>query len=242
VLYDLGGGTNIGVTTARAFRTPNYVELYSQGPHLAAYSFEVGNPDLDLERGTGADVFLRVDTDLIHLDVAGFYNRINNYVFPRNTGEISRLQLPIYQFASEAATMIGAEGDVRLNLHSSVRLSGSVSYVRGTITETDEPLPLIPPLSGGVNVRYQNEGFFVGGGFTGATEQSRVGEFEEPTDGYVLFNASAGVQWFKFGWLHSITIRADNLTDVEYRNHLSRVKSVMPEAGRSVTLVYRVDF
>ncbi len=95
---------------ARAFRTPDYVELFSQGPHLAAYSFEVGNPDLELERGTGADIFVRLNSASLELELAGFYNRIDNFVFPRNTGEISRLQLPIYQFASETAEMLGAEG------------------------------------------------------------------------------------------------------------------------------------
>ena len=33
-----------------------------------------------------------------------------------------------------------------------------------------------------------------------------------------------------------------NLTDVEYRNHLSRVKEIMPEAGRGLSLSYRVVF
>ena len=34
----------------------------------------------------------------------------------------------------------------------------------------------------------------------------------------------------------------DNLADVEYYNHLSRVKSVMPEPGRNIKLLYKVYF
>jgi iron complex outermembrane receptor protein len=95
---------------------------------------------------------------------------------------------------------------------------------------------------GNVGLRYQAASFYVETGINAAAEQNRVGQFEQPTDGYVVWNASAGVQLFRFGWLHSITIRAKNVTNAEYRNHLSRVKEIMPEAGRSVTLVYRVDF
>ncbi len=242
MLYDVGGDTKLGLTLARAFRTPGYVELFSQGPHLAAYSFEVGNPDLELERGTGADVFLRANTQSLELEVAGFYNRISNYVFPRATGEMSRLQLPVFQYTGEDAEMIGAEGDVNWTIVPGMSFHGSASYVRGTLVETDEPLPLIPPLIGGVGLRYDGAGFYFGADVKAAAEQNRVGEFEDPTDGYTLLNGSAGVQWFKFGWLHSVTLRADNLTDATYRNHLSRIKDIMPEAGRSVTLVYRVDF
>ena len=48
----------VGVSLARAFRTPSVNELYSEGPHLAAYAFEVGNPSLENEQGTGNDVFI----------------------------------------------------------------------------------------------------------------------------------------------------------------------------------------
>ncbi len=242
MLYDIGSGAKLGVTLARAFRTPDYVELFSQGPHLAAYSFEVGNPELELERGTGADVFLRANSQNLKLEIAGFYNRISNYVFPRATGEMSRLQLPVFQYSGEDAEMIGAEGDVNWEFVANLSVNGSASYVRGRLIDTDEPLPLIPPLVGSLGLRYDGAGFYVGAGVKAAADQNRVGAFEEPTDGYALLNATAGIQWFKFGWLHSVTLKADNLTDAEYRNHLSRIKAIMPEAGRSVTMVYRVDF
>ncbi|MEQ9569185.1 MAG: TonB-dependent receptor, partial [Longimicrobiales bacterium] len=57
VLRRLPGDFTVGASLARAFRAPDVSELYSEGPHLASYSFEVGNPDLDTEVGTGIDQF-----------------------------------------------------------------------------------------------------------------------------------------------------------------------------------------
>jgi len=34
----------------------------------------------------------------------------------------------------------------------------------------------------------------------------------------------------------------DNMTNSAYRDHLSRVKSIMPEPGRNVRLLYRAYF
>ena len=39
-----------------------------------------------------------------------------------------------------------------------------------------------------------------------------------------------------------MTLRIDNLFNHEYRDHLSRVKAIMPEPGRDVSLVYRMQF
>jgi iron complex outermembrane receptor protein len=44
------------------------------------------------------------------------------------------------------------------------------------------------------------------------------------------------------GKLHSVTVRVDNLANVVYREHLSRIKEIMPQPGRSITLLYRLTF
>ncbi len=116
------------------------------------------------------------------------------------------------------------------------------SYVRGTLTELDQPLPLIPPFKGSVDVRYEQPSYFVGIGTRFAARQDRVGAFETPTPGYAVVHATVGRTWQWLGRLHNVTLRLDNLTDQVYREHLSRLKSIMPEVGRHVSLLYRVDF
>jgi iron complex outermembrane receptor protein len=37
-------------------------------------------------------------------------------------------------------------------------------------------------------------------------------------------------------------LRADNLFDADVRNHLSRLKSVMPEKGRNFSLLAKMEF
>jgi iron complex outermembrane receptor protein len=242
VLYAIGNGVDIGASAARAFRTPSYVELYSQGPHLAAYTFEVGNPDLAIEASTGLDVFLRIRASAARAELAAFAQWIDDYVYIRNTGEISRLQLPIYQFTGEDARMIGGEGSVEWMPVSGLSVRATGSYVHATNTVRDEPLPLIPPLRGNLAVRYGNAGWYLEAGLEAAAAQNRISEFEDPTDGYLVPSVAAGYGWRLWQRAHSLSLRVDNLTNKVYYNHLNRVKSIMPEAGRNVSLLYRVDF
>jgi iron complex outermembrane receptor protein len=243
VLRRLPGGLSAGASLARAFRAPDISELYSEGPHLASYSFEVGNPDLDTEVGTGFDLFLRLDRGSVRAEAALFRNDIDGYLYPRETGETSpRTQLPIYQYTGADARLAGVEGSLDLAWSEHWAIDGTVSLVRGTLTETDTPLPFIPPVNGRAGLRYDTPGWFAGTEIRFSARQDRLGEFETPTDGYAVFGLSGGLRTTLAGRLHSMTLRIDNVTDEGYRNHLSRTKDIMPEAGRGVSLVYRIVF
>lgn len=242
-LYDFGGGIGLGVNVARAFRTPDATELYSQGPHLATYSVEIGNPDLEAETGLGTDIFLRITRDRVKSEFALFRNAIDNYIFPRRTGETDAdTGLPVYRFAGERAVLMGFEGRTEWSVTDRLVLDGTISQVRGTLTKADEPIPFIPPRTGRLAARYEAPGYFLGVGAKLAARQDRVGEFEDPTAGYTVFDATAGVRWVARGRVHSVTLRADNIADTEYRDHLSRIKDIMPQPGRSVSLLYRLNF
>ena len=75
-----------------------------------------------------------------------------------------------------------------------------------------------------------------------AGSQERTGQFEQPTDGYTILGLSGGVRLTFAGGLHVVTLHIENLGNTEYRNHLSRVKEIMPEAARALNVSYRIVF
>lgn len=258
-IVELRDGIRLGANVSRAFRTPDYNELYSDGPHLAAYSYDVGNPSLEEETGVGVDVFLRVTRPSWRGEIAAFRNDLRNYVFPRNTGAVARQgNRPLFQYVGRDAVLQGVEGDLHLELAPRWSLEATASYVRGTLESrgdfvpaSDDPgtlvpasrdLPLMPPLNGQVTVRYEGERWFGGVGTRMAARQERIGDFETPTAGYALLDLQAGVKVPVGAGMHSITLRLDNVLDQEYRSHLSRTKSVIPEVGFNAQLLYRWTF
>ncbi len=42
------------------------------------------------------DVFVRVNRDRFHAELAGFRNGLDNYIYYRDTGEQTESELPIY--------------------------------------------------------------------------------------------------------------------------------------------------
>ena len=241
-LLRLTGQFTLGASVARAFRTPDVHELYSEGPHLAANSFDVGNPSLETESGLGIDVFGRFTRQRLSAEVTWFRNTIAGYIFPQATGKLSRILLPIYQYVGEDALLTGFESLLGWSTPAGLKLEAVASHVRGTIRATDEPLPFMPPLEGRLAIGYSPVDWFVEAEARMAGSQERTGRFEQPTDGYAVLGLSGGVRLTFAGRLHVVTLHLDNIGDTEYRNHLSRVKEIMPEAGRGVRATYRVVF
>lgn len=262
-LWHLGGGVRVGASAARAFRTPDFNELYSDGPHLAAYSYDVGDPDLKPETGLGADLFVRLDRQRVRGELAAFRYRIADYVFPSSRGRVEqgRQDAPRFQFTNEDLSLRGAEARLAVDLTRWLVLDGTGSVVLGRFTNArpDIPVvtgggadtawvaasrfpPLTPPARGRLALRHEHPRWFVEGATRLSARQERTGDFEDETAGYALLDASAGWRLLVGSRLHAITLRLDNALDHEYRDHLSRTKVVMPEPGRNVSLLYRLTF
>lgn len=241
VLYALSSEVTIGANGGRAFRSPDVNDLYSRGPHLAVYREEIGNPNLDLETALGLDAFVRVEQSRFRAELSVFRNAINGFIYPEDTGETSQRDLPVARFVGRDALLTGAEGLMQWEIRPSTVLVASASHVHGSLREDGTPLPLIPPLRGSVELRHERPTFTAGIGTRWALRQDRLGEFEAATDGFAVHHMMAGVRWSWTGRLHDVTLRLDNFTNVAWRDHLSRVKSIRPEAGRNLSVLYRID-
>ena len=260
LLWEPQSWLSLGGSVARAYRTPDFNELYSDGPHLAAYSYDVGDPRLRKETGVGADLFARLRAGGVQAEVTAFHNRLADFIYLRNTGEPGRQGgRYVFQYSNTDAELTGLEGDVQWSVTSRVVVDGTLSLVQGDVTgprgtlpadpelglperAASENLPFIPPLNGRVGVRYDTPRWFAGTGVRMAARQDRLGDFETETAGYGVLDVNAGARLMIGGRLHSLTLRVDNALDKEFREHLARTKDIMPQAGVNVGLLYRLIF
>lgn len=242
-LYSFTDIVHFGININKSSRVPTIEELFSEGPHLAAYSYEIGNPDLEDERGWGTEIFVYHNFNNLHFHLNVFRNDLGYYIIPRNTGETNFATfLPIYKTEGIAALFYGIEGQVSCEFLDNFKIGMTLSYTRGKFKETDKSLPQIPPLKSNIELSYTNDIWALGINSEIAAEQNKVDEFEKPTAGYAVFNSYFQYSLSHGKLLHSFTLSVDNIFNKEYRNHLSRVKSILPEAGRNFRLTYKLYF
>ncbi len=242
-IYKLSDIVFIGSNVSRSTRVPTIEELFSEGPHLAAYSYEVGNPYLNSEKGWGFEFFVYHKFEKLDFNLNAFYNYLNSYIIPRNTGSINyQTFLPVYATSGVYAAIYGLEGSVKVKLIDKVYLQTSFSQTIGEFRDTKRPLPQIPPVKGLNQIIYETEKFNVGISNEWALKQNRVDEFEEPTAGYSIINLFAQKIFQLKSVIINLTFNFENIFNQEYRNHLSRIKSIYPEPGRNLRMIVKIYY
>jgi iron complex outermembrane recepter protein len=207
--------------------------------------------------GLGMDLFLRLNRSRVNLEATVFRNRIRNFIHSRPTGRIDpRFQrFPLYVADGADAQFEGVDGRVEVEVLPGFVVDVTVSHVRAEYRESGEPLPMIPPLSGALGLRYEVRSYFLNAGWDATAAQNRVpraipnpvpGEPEilpeRPTEGHHVFSVGAGLRWFRGEQAHALTLGVENVLDTAWWDHLSRAKEVAPEPGRNIQLLYRVSF
>jgi iron complex outermembrane recepter protein len=244
-VWRVNGAWSVGTNLARAVRLPTAEELYSDGPHLATASFEVGDPDLDEETSLGLDLSIRRLSGRITGELNLFANRFSDFIFTSPTGE-EEDDLPVFAYGQQDARFSGAELHADIDLiHAHphrLELELSADWVRAELASSGEPLPRISPARFGVGLRYAAENVWGLAEVRRVTRQNRVADFEEPTDGYTMLNASVGYRFLARNTLHELMLRGTNLTDELARSHVSPLKNVAPLPGRDFRLSYRLVF
>jgi iron complex outermembrane receptor protein len=247
--YNLSDKLTVKANISRGFRAPNIAELGSNGVHEGTIRYEVGQPGLKAETSLQVDAGVSYTSEHVRFSVDAFENSISNYIFSRRVlnraGTDSLVStgpdIGLFNYVQGQARLLG--GEVTLDFHPHpldwLHFENSFSMVRARqldVPDDQKYLPFIPAdrlqseLRGNfrrqgkrltnVYARFQLEQTFAQNRFFGAFDT------ETATAAYTLFNAGAGtdVADSKGRTLFSIFVTANNLFDVAYQSHLSRLK------------------
>ncbi|MCC5925180.1 MAG: TonB-dependent receptor [Bacteroidetes bacterium] len=236
--------SEIGFQIARAHRYPTAEELFADGAHLGAATYEIGDASLKTETSFGFDTFFRYRMGFLYTEVAAFVNYVDQFIAFQPTGQIDAASgFPVFQYTAADARLMGGEVQVAARLSQDWIISAAADYVHGTqISGENEPLPFMPPFRVRLSAEYNTERFWGSATIRQTAKQGRVAPEEDTTNGYTLVNINAG---YRFGsqQIHRLVLRGENIFNVTYRDHLSRVEdrqAFMP--GRNISLVYSMDF
>lgn len=239
-----GGAASLGLSVARAFRAPTVEELFANGFHAALGSFDIGNSDLTSETNTGLDGVLRAQSGHVSGQLAGYYNRINDYITPNIVGDTvtdEGDEVPLNVYSQADASIGGIEGQIEGEVTRNVVLGVMGDWLRGRFRDGGD-LPFMPAARLGSSVRWDNGRFSAGAEWRHAFQQDNVPANETVAEVYDLVNLSAGANIIAGGRVHSITVRVDNLLDEKYREATSRIKDFALNPGINFSVVYRVQF
>ena len=234
----------LALNVTRTERNPQAVELFANGPHIAAQRFEIGDPELDKESAITADLSLRHSAEHLEWVVSAFYNDYTDYIFPNPTGAIAD-DLPVFSYIQEDASFQGFEAEVTIPLfeagtsHLDLRLASD--YVRGKLKDGGD-LPQIPPLRFGAGLHYDRERWHAGMQVFYYDQQDKIADNELPTESFTMLDADLSYRMPLASGDLFVFLRGTNLLDEEARQHASPLKDIAPLPGRSLHVGLRGEF
>jgi len=253
VLKTLRGGVVASLTGQYVERAPEAPELFSKGPHEATATFEIGNPDLEIEKARTIEFGLRRAQGRMRFDSSLYYTQFDGFIYKDFTGiacgeEFADCgvedELDQVLFSQKDATFYGGElfgeYDVARVWRGVFGFDGQFDVVKASFDDGTN-VPRIPPVRLGGGMFYRDGTVEARVGLLHAFDQDVIGIQETPTEGYTLLNAELN---YTLPFAPdpngdprlTLGITGTNLLDDDVRNHASFKKEDVLLQGRSVML------
>jgi iron complex outermembrane recepter protein len=239
---------------SRGFRAPNISEISANGVHPGTNIYQIGDLGFKPEFSFQQDIGFSYSSKYAVITFSVFNNNLSNYIFNQkllnSIGADSVIVAgnQTYKFQQGKANLYGGEIGIDIHPVKSIHFENSLSVVAGKNKGIDPKLqsdsnkyvPFIPPLHGISELRYDFDAkkSHIVNGFVKIelayyAKQDRVylaDNTETPTPGYALFNAGLGAGFTnkKGQAIFSLYFMGNNLFDVAYQDHLSRLKYFEP--------------
>lgn len=246
---------------SRGYRAPNIGELGSNGVHDGTVRYEIGDPDLKAETSLQFDYALGLNSEHVSAEVDIFDNAIDNFIFSHKLssadgGDSITEGHNTFKFVAGNAHLFG--GEVRIDIHPHpfdwIHFENAFSYVQAVQRnqpDSSKYLPYTPgpKLQTGLKVdikkvssflrnayvKFDVENYFVQNKYYAAFGT------ETRTPGYTLLNLGFGTDFGRRQKTFcSLYISANNLADVSYQSHLSRLKYESENYATGRTGVYNM--
>ena len=256
LLYELPLGVVARLTAQHTERAPDVGELFSKGVHEATGTFEIGNPNLNVEKANTAELGFKRSQGHFRFDASVFHTVYDGFIFKSFTGRQcddtldtcgAGEELDELVFAQRDAKFTGAELGAELDIARLGRgiwgVSGQYDFVRASFAGGDN-VPRIPPHRVGAGLYYRDPAWLARVFTLHAFRQDDVSLLDArdtPTNGYTLLNAELAYT-FKTGREDDIAsqmtigVKGENLLDDDVRNHVSFKKDEVLQPGRTIRL------
>lgn len=251
-LYDVGYHLTFGLSATSAWRAPSANELFSDGIHHSAASYEIGDPNLNPEQAYNFEASVNYFGNArLNGELSLYYNFIDDYIFVAPLPEpvlTIRGAFPAFKYRQTDATLKGVDLSLSYHFLPNLAFSAKAAIVRARNTETDDHLINIPADRLSSSLRYELGGLGSAGRFSGAyvslggtyvAEQTRVPtktveDFAPAPDAYFLLQAEAGTTVHLGKQPLEVGLTGNNLLNSSYRSYLNRFRYFAAETGRLI--------
>lgn len=247
---------------ATAWRPPNINELFSNGVHHGAASFEKGDENLASETAYNFNTTLAYSSSKLAFETVFYYNYIYNYIYLKpQFPEVLTIRgaFPSFSYTQTDAIFRGIDTKIVLPLSPQMSWTGKGSFLWAYNQRDRDYLVLIPAnrieneLSYKIDRWKMMKDILFSATYTHIFRQNRVpvaSDYAAPPQGYGLvsmdisasFSARKKKDNAKEKLPIQLGVQVNNLLNTVYRDYMNRFRYFADEMGRNVSLRAKIYF
>ena len=254
IVYSLKKNLTFSINTGTAWRAPTVNELYSNGVHQSAASYDIGNPDLKSERAYNFITALNYSGKRLFGEIGFYNNQINNYIYSKPDLQLiytARGAFPEFTYTQVNARFRGLDIKASYIIRDSLTFTTKASLL-WAYNQTIHNYLIFAPSN-----RYENSIRYVVGNLGKfhniyfiltniyVTHQWRVppnSDYTNPPPAYTLFNADLGFNVPIGKEQVNINLSVTNMLNTGYRDYLNRYRYFTNDVGRNFTIRLQIPF
>lgn len=252
--YHITENLKWNINIASAWRAPQVSELYADGVHHGAASFERGNADLKQEMSLDLSTSFQTSFSWLTATVGFYQYFIQDFIYakPSLTSQLTiRGAYPAFDYTPANVSLTGGDVDLTIKPYRGIELTNRISLLRAWNRTANEWLIMMPPQRFEHGLRYTFRDFKpVKGLYVGASAQivlqqklaPKNQDYLPPPSGYWLLNMEAGASFaIRQQFIH-LNLVVNNALNTVYRDYLNRFRYFADERGLNVSLKIAVPF
>ena len=246
LIQPLSGGWILSGQLDYSTRAPVAEELFSDGPHLATQTFEIGDRGLNEETAANLSAMLRYNLSNLNFSLNAYITEFDDFIYEANTG-LEMDELPVLQWTQAGATFSGFEADASWQTMNwqggGLSLNAGFDVVTARLNSgTNRNIPRIPPQRLRLGAVMDWNGWLAEVSWRRVSDQNDTGLGEIRTEGfddlrlhvnYTMDIGRTSVELFLSG---------RNLTEDKQRDHTTFIKDLAPLPSQTVEAGVRVYF
>ncbi|MDO5970160.1 TonB-dependent receptor [Flavivirga aquimarina] len=263
--YQLNDNSSFIFNYGLSNRAPNSSELFSDGLHHSAARIELGGLHIKQETSNRVSGTYKYNHDTFSINLEGFYNHINDYIFIEPTGtEVTiRGEFPVWSYNQTNASLFGLDVTGQYNLNEQWFLNTKSSFIKGRDLSKKEGLIDMPSFKTVNILGYSNEKWlqlhtelqselvlrqndFPNNNFDvyiATTDSSVLLDISSPPPTYHLlhFQSDITLNVSKKTNLN-IGLNITNIFNTSYREYLNRLRYFADDLGRNIMLQIKFNY
>ena len=244
----------LSLNAGTAWRAPSANELYSNGVHQSAVSFERGNPDMHSEVAYNLSLTAALARGPVSAEVTGYANRMDGYIYLRPDSmpvRTIRGAFPAFSYRQTDALLTGFDAQAAWALGGTpgkgLSLKHKSAFLWAHDRRTGGYLFFIPANRLEHALRYDlasgrlaRMAPYAQAALVTVLRQYRApanADYAPPPAAYTLLGLEAGITARRGGGKDvSIILSVTNALNTRYRDYLNRFRYFTDDAGRNIAL------